>query len=1186
MLLKALCKGMPLRRLFNTKTLLIMRLTAIILLTTCLTASAKGFSQRITLDVKDASIEKVFQEIKKQTGYTFVYRDEWLQLAKKINLQLKDVPVAEALEACFRGQPLTYSLVQTTVVVKVKKPAVEDLNISSPLPPIDVHGRVVNEKNEPVVATVTVKGSHKAASTNDNGEFTLKGIDANATLIISGVNIETQEVKVNGQSNLALNVKMKIVEGEAVTVNTGYQQLPKERATGSFSQVDNKLFNRAVSSDVLSRLEGIVPGLVFNHSSVSAYNGNSDINIRGHSTIFSNDQPLIVVDNFPYDGSISNLNPNDVESISILKDAAAASIWGVRSGNGVIVITTKKGRRNQKLQIEVNVNTTIGDKPDLKYDPNFLNSNDYINYDTALFRTGYYDANLVYPTHPPVTPVTQILDDLRSGKIDQAEANQQINSFRNVDVRDGMRKYFYQHSVDQRYSINLRGGSETSDYTFSTGFDKNLSNQKGNQGQRFTLNTNYNFYPVKNLQLSAGLNYTQGDNTLNSPIGGITSAGVGNIYPYAQFADANGNPLSIVKGLNSSYVNDPVAQAGLLNWQYKPLNELKYADNMGKTIDTRMVFGINYKLLKGLSVDVKYMYEKQISTGTNYYNDSTYYTRDLINRFTNLTGNPVHPVPVGGILQQNNSTLTSNRVRGQLNYSNTFNYNHEVSAIVGSEISSAVIESNSNAAYGYDKNIGSSQPVDFVDYFPTLPQGDYNQVPSNLGFGKITNRYVGYYSNAAYTYKGKYTFSGSGRIDHSNLFGVNTNQKQVPLYSTGLAWNIGKESFYKLSWLPESNLRITYGYNGNVNTSATGVTTTRLIQSLTTFSRLPFAQIASTGNPELRWEKVRQINFGWDFGLRNQVVTGSVDYYLKKGLDLFGTSPLAPSIGIPEYFGNTANTNGQGLDLMVNSRNIRGKQFNWTTNFIMSYVLDKVTKYEVKGDPINYFQYGAGNSNTIYPLEGKPLFAIYSYQWAGLSHETGDPQGILNKKPSTDYTAIIGNTNVDSMHFNGPARPTTTGAFRNTFSYRNLSLSVNVVYKLNYYFRKASYYSGALLNGLAHEDYANRWLAPGDELKTNVPSLQYPPIDANRDLFYHNSEVLVDKGDHIRLQDITLSYELSKKSMSRLPFSTMQIYGYANNVGIIWRANQDKLDPDLYYFGTTTALPNPRTFSIGIKASF
>jgi TonB-linked SusC/RagA family outer membrane protein len=932
-----------------------------------------------------------------------------------------------------------------------------------------------------------------------------------------------------------------------------------------------------------------VPGLLFNRnvSSTLSNTGGNNLSIRGHNTLFANDQPLVIVDGFPYDGDITNLNPADVDNISILKDAAASSIWGVRSGNGVIVITTKKGRPGQKLAVEVNANITVGNKPDLYYSPNWINSTDFIDIEEKLYGMGYYANDLGSPYFTPVSPVVALLDQQSRGLISAADATTQINALRNNDFRKDETKYLYRHSVNQQYAVNLRGGGANSDYFFSMGFDNNTANQVGNKNYRVTLNSVNNFYLFKGFTLSAGFNYSISNATANSPLANLNpSNSKSAYYPYAQLADASGNGLNLVKDYASSYT-DTAGGGQFLNWKYNPLNELRYADNTNTSIDNRLNLGLKYVFLDGFSAELKYQYERLNSTQANYYSDSTYYARNLINEFTDLTASNaqglIHPIPVGGILNQDFSVLNAHHLRGQLGYTHSFNTHHDLAVIAGAEINQNVTESSNYLSYGYDKSTGATTAVDLVDRFPTNPAGALNTIPnSGTGFGKLTNRYISYYANSSYTYNGKYIISASGRIDKSNLFGVATNQKSVPLYSTGLAWIFSKESFYHSSWLPYGKIRATYGYNANINNSITAVTTALYVGNSSYYSMLPYSIITNPGDPELRWEKIRMINLALDFAVKKEILSGSLEFYFKKGRDIIGQAPLAPSTGLTTQYGNFSNTKGHGMDINLNSININKKSFKWTSNFMLSYVMDQVTKYDVTTTALNYINGGDGSGGSVYPLKGKPVFSVYSYRWEGLN-ATGDPQGLIGGKVSTDYGNIISNTSLDSMVYNGPARPTTFGSFRNTFSYKGLALSFNIIYKLNYYFRRSSInYLGLYAGWAGNRDYYKRWQKSGDEKNTDVPAMQLPPGNQDRETFYEFSSALIDKGDHIRLQDISISYDLTSCLKGRTPFKTCSVYGYVNNVGILWRANKDRLDPDLY----ANSLPVPKTYSLGFKANF
>lgn len=1050
-----------------------------------------------------------------------------------------------------------------------------------------ISGSVLSSSDNSPLVGVTIKHLSDGLMTysNDKGYFEIRLLNPTGKLRLSFVGFETVEVPIS-PSKLHFEVKLIPQTGslkEVSIVSTGYQSISKERSTGSFAQINNELLNRRVSTDILSKLEGITPGLLFNRNTINGAAGQVDISVRGTNTLFANNQPLIVFDGFPYDGDVNNINPNLIESITILKDAAAASIWGVRSGNGVIVLTTKRGKANQKLSVEFNGNVTIGEKPDLSYNRSFLPSKDFIDIEKSLFAQGAYDGDLL-TGYLPVSPVVSLLSSNKAGLITDAGLNSQLNELGKRDVRNDLSKYFYRKSILQQYGVNLKGGSDKTDYFFSLGDDRNLSSLVGNRNERTTISSSYNFHPIKNLTFSAQLNYIKSTTRSNSNIQNITMGNTGTIYPYATLVDQNGKALPIVKDYAASFI-DTAGHGNFLNWQYKPYDELNNTDNRSTFVENRINLGLNYHFFKFLNADIKYQYINDNAEFKNNNNISNYYTRNLINQYTSFdqSGNILTPIPLGGILNQSASDLKSHRFRGQLNINIDWNQKNELTGIVGSEISNAVNQSNTNRVYGYnDQLFTNNSNIDFATNFPINPDGSSRPIPNNQSLSKATDRYISYYSNFGYTYDSRFDITASARIDKSNLFGVQTNQKSVPLYSLGTGWNISKERFYKIAWLPYLKLRATYGYNGNINKDATAATTIRQSSS-STYSGLPFAEIANTGNPDLRWEKTRIINIGIDLGSKENRITGSIEYYWKKGNDLFGYSPFAPSAGLTTFFGNTADLAGKGVEISINSKNINTAKFSWTTNFLLTHVVDNVTNYKAITNSFNYIL--NSNASSIFPLEGKSLYGLYSYSWEGLTHDKGNPQGLLNGKVSTNYDGIVSNTIIQDMVYNGSSRPTTFGSVRNNFNYNEFTLSINITYKLNYSFRRQSFISSGLPYS-GNLDYYKRWRSRGDELKTNVPSLEYPPYTTSRDLFYQYSSTLVDKADHIRLQDISFGYNFNKRQYTSLPIKQLRIYGYVNNIGILWRANHDNLDPDLSNNTTVANYPLPKTYSLGINATF
>ncbi len=622
-----------------------------------------------------------------------------------------------------------------------------------------ITGRVVSEvSNQPIEkVSISTKEGSQVVLTDNEGKFTIS--IANSTSLTArhiGYIDYTIDLKPENTSlSLLIRLRPYIEQLKEVTViSTGYQKVPKERATGSFAQIDNKLLNRRVSTDILSRLVDAVPGLIFNHESGASANS---ISIRGQNTINANDQPLIVLNNFPYDGDISNINPNDVESVTILKDAAAASIWGARAGNGVIVITTKKGLLNQPLQISINSNLTVGAKPDLYYIP-VMASADYIETEKKLFAQDYYSTIETSISKQPLSPVVELLIAKREGKISAADADRKIEQLKSLDVNNDYNTYLQRQSVNQQYSINLKGGGQYHRYFVSSGYDKNLSNLRGNDFNRMTLNIGNSFSLLKNkLELVTNILYTNSSSNQNSP--GISNLGLQgrNLYPYAQLAGERGNPLPVARNYRTSYINELANDAiGVLDWNYIPLQELRLSNNFANSFDYLINTEAKYSIFKELDASVQYQYGKTVSKTENLNNADSYYVRNLINEFTIINaGMPTErPVPLGGILDNSNQSSVRNNLRTQLTFDKGFGEKHRLNAIAGAEIRDLNIIGNSYRFYGYDSEHATSKAVDYVNTYSNFvdPQSNNNLIPNLDSRQELSDRYLSYYSNIAYTF--------------------------------------------------------------------------------------------------------------------------------------------------------------------------------------------------------------------------------------------------------------------------------------------------------------------------------------------------------------------------------------------------------------------------------------------------
>jgi len=1042
-----------------------------------------------------------------------------------------------------------------------------------------VAGRVLSSATERPVAKATVRlvGTALETVTDESGRFIIAVDTAQqAVLRISGVGYEPETVQ------LSFPIKQPLVifldEGnrvlEEVVVSTGYQNIPKDRSTGSFTKIGNRLFNEQVMANILDRLEAVANGLTFDRTTSAS----GRLAIRGISSINGPREPLVIVDDFPYDGDISNINPNDVQDITILKDAAAASIWGARAGNGVIVITTKKGSMNTPLSIDVTANATVQNKPDLFYLKN-ISTPDFIDVEEFLYRNGYYDSQLDAYNKPVLSPVVELLLQMSEEQGGSGAAlRAEVERLREIDVRDELLRSVYDPGLHQQYALSLSGGGQTAAWRFSTGYDRNRSVLSA-VSDRLNVGVANTFRPFSPLTLSTSVYYTHRQNRAGKPGYGQIISKNGNLYPYAELFDGDGTPLPLARDYRSGFV-DTVGGGRLLDWRYYPGTDHQHVHQSLRISDLLLDFGAAYRLPAGFTFNVKYKYEYQRSADRNLRDVHSYYTRDLINNYTQLGQDLIHAIPLGGILTLQSTELHSHNLRGQLDYRYA-RKRHELTAILGAEMRRAGTEGQGNTVYGYDGGNLTFTPVDHTRPYPMLVTGWSAFIPGGTSLDRTNAHFVSWYGNAAYTLDGRYSATISGRRDASNLFGLKTNDKWKPLWSAGLGWEITEEGFWHSRALQQLKLRVTYGFSGNIDPSQVAVTTI-MYGSSSPYLLEPTARIDNFANPELRWETVRMINGGIDFAMWRGRLRGSIEYYRKDGRDLFGTYPVDITAGIGTSIRrNVASIKATGADLELYSVNTDGA-IGWQSALNLSYNKDAVKDYYLASLAASRFMQGGA---AVSGVEGHPIYSVYSYKWAGLDATNGNPLGYLGGgQVSDDYNALTGpEVEVGDLNHHGPALPRFFGSLGNTFSWKDLSLTVRLQYKFGHYFRRQSIDYGSLFsNWEGHADFASRWQQPGDEMFTQVPSMVYPAVN-NRDAFYRFSEILVEPADHVRLQYVAVNYMLGRAIAGRLGLKNLNVQFNATDLGLIWRANKQGLDPE--YASSFFSIPPASSFSLKITAN-
>jgi len=1012
-------------------------------------------------------------------------------------------------------------------------------------------GTVCSAFTNELMEGVTIRTSTRSTKTTQDGKFTIQISKGDKKLLIHHVGYKDSSVNIElDYSNLKIVLyPMENLIDEVQIISTGYQKIPKDRATGSFSQIDREMLDRRVSTHLLNMLDGMAPGIVTNLK--GKQRGQADIEVRGKSTLYSNAEPLIVLDDFPYEGNLESINPNDIENITILKDASAASIWGVRASNGVIVITTKAAKKQEKSVIEFIANQSFTGKRNV-FDRPMLSSAEYIEIERFLFDKGKYNA-ILNRGYSAVSPVVEILSKMRSGEILESEGNKEIDEISKIDVRDQFNKYFNRGRHEQQYNISVRGASERHDYYVSIGYDKNKTHSIGNSLDRWTLQSANTYRLLRDkIKLTHRLVYNNLI-TLSENLDIPTEPK----YPYSRYMDHNGKYLVEAKSLRLGFL-DGLTEGRLLDWYYRPLENLYQSDfhSTRRTTGLRNSLQLEAVLFKGMTASAFYLHQIENYDNPTYYGPNSYYTRNLVNSFSYLDsdGTLLYGIPKGGILDVDDRKNRNQTGRLQINYNKIFGENHEFNALIGTEVRDNTMISGAYGLYGYNEENRTHQNylIDYVNPFSLWYNGQSSRIETRTNSGSTTDRFVSYYSNFLYSFKNRYRLSFSLRRDGSNLFGVDANQKFVPLWSVGALWDIQKENFLP-DIISKMQFRGSYGYNGNLNRNVSGYLTARTGSGGSILGH-QFFEIVNPPNPSLRWERVRNINLGLDLSLFKNRIEVSGEFWTKKALDLIAEMSTPTQTGIKGFTGNSASTLSHGLDFSMLSKNLHGK-LQWSTQLFIGLSKNKVS--DVYSIPTTNFNILSAIYN--YPQVGYNQFSLFAFPMRGLD-EVGNPVGYLESNESTDYQLIKSSKNPEDMKFMGSSVPTLNSTLWNKLSYRGFELALSFRWYSGYVFRRNSLDNAALYNNIyTIWDYGKQWSNPGDEQSTIVPALHYP-VNINRNDFFKYSDLLVEKGDHLRLQDVQFSFSPSGK-FSKSKISGLKVSLLVTDLGMIWSKNKLGIDP-------------------------
>lgn len=1186
------------KRKAYTKTMLIMKFTTILLLAACLQVSASGFSQTVTLSLKNASLQKVFKEINRQTGYEFFFKDELLKQAGKLDVNVKNLLLEDVLKYCLNNKPLTFTIIDKTIVIKEKN--AQESAPAEPLP-VPVKGRVTDTSGQPLNgATVQIKGTRKAVATDQYGNF---AIDAKPgqILVISYVGYISTEATITTENPvLQLSLTARPSELNAVAlISTGYQQLPKERSAGSFSTVTNDAIkNKSVSMNVIDRLEGLVPGLSIN------YGRSADrLLMRGLTSINADKSPLFVVDGVPINSAstlTSLINPEDVETVNFLRDATASSIWGAAAANGVIIITTRKGKTStspKKIQVNYSGFASFRGRPDLDY-YHMMNSQPLVASAKEIFDiTAYPWATVTTSASnnstPVVVPHEQVMYDLARGVINQATADKLLDSLSYNNHQDQISNFLFQNSFLSNHSINFNGGSDYHSYYGSVSYTSDKSYNRSNLDRyQINLRQDFNFSKAIRLDLTANMSYEKSNKFLLTDFPGTAST----LLPYVQLEDYSGNPLSLAYLLRHDPFRAVSESRSRINLDYVPLTEPGYTKNNTNNLTARINAGLTIKLWKGLSYEGRAQYQHGAINGYEYYNQNAYKVRNERVFFTQAAttpgGNPTYYLPTtGGHYLTNNTAQHAWTVRNQFSYDNTGSTKHQITALAGSEVRSSFSKSLGSFKRGYDFQTQSFGYVDEIFLGSTGVTNPVNFLPSRtvnvltvnqLTYGEQERRFFSVYGNLAYTYDRKYTINASIRMDQSNLFGSDPSTQYKPIWSIGGAWNIGHEKFFTSRQINNLKVRLTYGLAGNAPVPGQGGPYDIVgARNNAIFSGLGIGYVLFTPkNDLLSWERTATTNAGVDFGIWKNRVSGSFDIYKKITTDLLGYVPLDPTTGYSYAYDNLGSLTNKGVEMQLNTHNIRSEKLNWRTTFTLSYNKNRINELK-RLTNLSFSQKLSGTQ-----MEGYSAYPIFGFNYIGLDN-TGNPMGLSQ---TNDTIRLSTQVKLDDPLYAGTTQPLWYGGITNSVSYKNFSFSFLIVYNLGHQMRRDvnRFYTGRLTSNIP-EYFVNRWKVTGDETKTDIPKYIANTATSTSSRYtnlYTNALQNIVSASYAKLRDVTLNYSFSPDLTRKLSMSSLDLYAQVNNI-LLWTKNKNDIDPEYYDLQQGVRTDRmPAFYTIGIRASF
>ena len=1186
------------------------------------TVSASTFSQvRVSIDMKNATLKEVFKEITKVTGYEFVYSNNEVESVGKISLHVENKDLRDVLAECLKGTQLWYMIENQLVVVspKLTNPKVVQDNKST-----IVSGKVMDQDKNPLPGvTILLKGTTTGVVTNVDGVFFIMVPDttANVEFIISFVGMKTKTVNLKNRpktGDWVITMEEDLLEMEEVVVTTGYQNLKKSQIAGSVSVVKAEKVKIGGVPSIENMLQGQITGMnvIINSGDPGA---SAKIRIRGTSSILGNRAPLWVLDGvilteddmgeisttdlngddaaYLVGNAISGINPNDIESITVLKDASATAIYGVQAANGVIVVTTKQGQTGPP-KLSYSGSYAINQR--MAYsDLERMNATERLQLSKEIIEDNSY-----YSSMPVDYGYEGLYIDWLARKITYDEFAEGVQKL--ADMNTDWYDILFRNSFTHAHSLSLSGGKEGTRYYASLGYDDTQSTAIKNYSRRFTATAKVNSWLLKdklymNFQVNASTKNTLGFHSSVNP----------NTYAYNTSRaipcyndDGSLFFYDMYKSTYSSYGNVVY---------YNILNEMGETGQSGRVNQLSSQLNLEWNIWRGIKYKLQLSYQNSHSMKKSWATEDSYYVTNIRGYDLDFYETYVPPteddkskaeikdgsqIPSGGIYAKNTSQTDTYTVQNSIEFNHVFKEDHVVNLMAVSEIRQIKTDGLSATYYGWLPERGETfSPAITTGYTNLLATGALNPT-----LDKSTKNYVSWIFTGSYSYRDKLLLNGNVRMDGSNQFGSNPKYRFLPIWSISGKYTLSKENFLKdsdiISYLA---FRASYGIQGNVD-GGTSPDLVLKIGSQNSITGHNESTVAYLPNPDLRWEKTESFNLGIDLALFSDRISVVADVYKKRGTDMIMNKNVSQSNGVQTVKINAGKVDNSGVE--VGFRFVPFRTKDWDTALEINYSYNRNKLIDANEALVTNEDKLAGNGQVV----GEALGTLYSYDYVGLDPESGYPvfrdmygettHENDNGKIIPNYTLWSDEVNlVKSAVMTAPSQ----GGINLSVGWKGLRLSGSFTYQFGGVNRLSGIYgsnSNRVYDPMSNvsKEYTKRWRKSGDEAKTDIPVLYNSRVfnklslrtymtgktETKGTTMYDKSNVRVAKTDFLKMRSLSLNYVIPTKFISKWRLDQCTIGLQATNLFTWADKRWEGSDPEAA-FATS---PLTRTYTLNLNITF